>query len=224
MCMCAVQVSYSISSTGLSAPIGHQACVSYTLRQCRTPWILILEVLASVLCAYICVCVFLCTSPHPLSVGEGVGSAVGGAVCWNVVWLRVLRLKWVCVHLSVTVRTMKALVGRVYLCMRSEVNKYWQWIISSGRVAGGFDGADWTQQQEKIKIKIHVGAHAHSNAPLPFLIFMLFSSSLAFKWLLEQGSNDSVVIVTLDHNNYPAKIIKLPSTLPAWIFHGFCSS
>lgn len=93
MCVCTVWVSYSISSTGLSAPIGHQACVSYTLKQWRTPRILIQEVLASVLCVYVCVC--LRTSVCMCSQQSGGGS--GAAVWWSVVWRRVLRLEYVCI-------------------------------------------------------------------------------------------------------------------------------
>lgn len=155
MCVCAwvtssvgvpiyVWVPYSISSTGLSVPIGHQPCVSYTLRQWRTPWILIHEVLASVECVYVCVFgsvhLYAC-SPHR-ECGVTECRDWSKYVCiW--LWQCALWGHYDCVCVCAHVCSMD----------RSEVNQYWQWIISSDMVAGGFDGADLTQQQEK---KIHV--------------------------------------------------------------------
>lgn len=136
LCMCAVQVSYSISSTGFSAPIGHQACVSYILTQWRTPWILILEVLASVLCVYLCMCVslYICMPVHNR---EG-GREWSGRCCV---------LKFGVIESAETEVSMCECGGIRCVYVWSEVNKYWQQIISSGRVAGGFDGPDWTHQQ-----------------------------------------------------------------------------
>ena len=104
-------MSYSISSTGLSAPIGHQACVSYTLKQWRTPRILIQEVLASVLCVYVCVC--LRTSVCMCSQQSGGG---GGGCCVVKCGVTESVEIGVCVHLSVTVRTMRALRLCVSVC------------------------------------------------------------------------------------------------------------
>ena len=170
MCVSTVWVSYSISSTGLSAPIGHQACVSYTLKQWRTPRILIQEVLASVLCVYVCVCLRTSVCMCSQQSGGGGGGLLCGEVwcdgeCWD--W-SMCAFECDSAHYEGITTLCVCLCSCVCLCAsfcvcvpwtQSEVNQYWQWIISSGRVAGGLDGADLTYQQGKKNI--YVRAHMH---------------------------------------------------------------
>lgn len=127
---------------------------------------------------YACVALYICMHVQP-----AVGGWGGSKCCavWQSVEIGTSMCAFECD--SARHEGIMTVCESVYVCVlwtHSEVNKYWQWIISSGRVAGGFDGADRTEIKRKNKKKVHV----HVYTPLLFYIFP-FSAILNFSRILE---------------------------------------
>lgn len=130
----------------LSPPATSRVC--HTFRQWRTPWILIQALLASAVCVFLSVHLYASASNECGQGRQGVlcGEVWCDGVCWDC-------SEYVCIWVLLCA------LGRHYNCVcvcvhgssmdACEVNQYWQWIISSDRVAGGFNGADLTHKHEE---------------------------------------------------------------------------
>lgn len=162
------------------------------------------------LCVHICVCVWLCTSVCMCSrqrerVKCGVTGSAEIAVsmcafeCDSAHYEGITTLcvclvcMCVCVCIYVPVYLFKCMCVWAWT---SEVNKYWQGMISSGRVAGGFDGADWTQQLGKK-------SYTHANTyKCPYFLFLMILCIQVSPWTRQERPETIVLHLT--------KIITLP--------------